>query len=54
MNQYLAETVSEIKRLDRFANVLLGCQMRFTLEEKAMEEKLGTQKKAPSAVIVAT
>jgi hypothetical protein len=31
----------------------LGCQMRFALEDKLMQEKVAAQKKAPSAVIVA-
>jgi hypothetical protein len=31
----------------------LGCQLRFSLEEKKMREKLAAQKSAPSAVVIA-
>ena len=41
------------KHITELTDELLGCQMRFALEDKAVEERLAAQKKAPSAVIVA-
>jgi hypothetical protein len=35
-----------------FANQALGCQLRFTLEEKKMNERMAAQKSTPSAVVI--
>jgi hypothetical protein len=36
-----------------FTDTSTGCQLRFTLEEKKMQERMAAEKSAPSAVIVA-